>query len=307
MKLDSYNYLKSEEAEVTRIISRIPEERWIEKASFEGRLESIQEELAGMEPTKPKRTATLTFRGDPVRGSEAISADFASKVTGFFNDAVTAIAASLNDRLGYMGRIPGKRDNQLYISGTAIGSFGFEFEIPDAREESDNAEATTQDALNRLMKIFRTGEKGDDEELAQIVDEVHPRAAAKVSELLEFMVSEKAYCALRAGEEEFRFQSLQNLKKTAANIKSDRIRKGEKEFEGVFSGSLPDSREFEFKPSDGLHSWKGRIGAEIDDAEKLYPYLRRPVKVSLAYTQVGDARPRYTLESLTKIQSLSDE
>lgn len=306
MKLNPYDYLRAEEQELQRILAGIPEERWIERLSFKGRLNSIQEELKGMEPPAQRRTAKLTFRGDPVRGSEAISADFASKVTRFFNDAVTSIAASLNDRLGNMGRIPDKQGKQLYITGTALGSFGFEFQLPD-EEELDERDASTADALGTLVELFKAGEKGNDEELAEIVDEVHPRAAAKVHEMLEFMLREKAYCSLMSGDEEFRFASLASLEKASANLKSDRIEKGKAEFEGEFRGSLPDYREFEFKPNDQSHSWKGRIGAEIEDPDTLYPYLRRQVKVSLEFTKVGHSRPRYTLESLEAITIQSEE
>lgn len=306
MSVEPYTYLKSEEQEVTRILGRIPEERWIERMTFEGRLKSIQAELEGMEPSKPKRTASLTFRGDPVRSSEAISADFASKVTRLFNDAVTTISASLNDNLGHMGRIPDKRATELYITGTALGSFGFEFEIPDPSEDRTQGGASTQNALDSFVEILRSGEKGDDEELAQVVDKVHPRAAGKVFEMLDFMAKEKAYCALTNGDNEFRFANLSSLEKAAANLKSDRIKKGEEVFEGQFSGSLPDSREFEFKANDSANSWKGRIGAEIDDAEKLYPYLRRPVKVKFRFTKVGHARPRYTLTDLAGIEELPE-
>lgn len=306
--MNPYDYLKSEEQEVQRILDHIPEDRWIERASFQGRLETIQTELEGMEPTKSKRIASLTFRGEPVRGSEAISADFASKVTNFFNDAVTSIAASHNDRLGHKGRIPDKQGKQLYITGMAIGSFGFEFELPDdTKDESVKGDASTADALSTLVELFKAGENGDDEELAEIVDEVHPRAAAKVHEMLEFMLREKAYCSLVFGDDEFRFSSLSSLKKATANLKSDRIEKGAKDFEGEFKGSLPDYREFEFKPNDQSNSWKGRIGAEIEDPDTLYPYLRKQVKVSLQFTRVGHARPRYTLESIAAITELPEE
>lgn len=302
--MNPYDLLKSEEQEVERIIARLPEERWIERASFQGRLESIQTELKGMELPKEKLTAQLTFRGDPVRSSEAISADFASKVTRFFNDAVTSIAASLNDRLGHMGRIPDKQGNQLYITGTALGSFGFEFELPSKQNSENAPEASTDDALSTLIEVFRVGVSGDDEELGSIVDEIHPRAAAKVFEMLDFMEKEKAYCSLSCGQEQFRFKHLDDLKKAAAAVKSDRIQKGKESFEGELSGSLPDSREFEFKPNDNSNSWKGRIGAEIDDPEKLRPYLFRPIKIELEYVKVGHARPRYTLSQLAEIHPI---
>jgi hypothetical protein len=51
MTLDPYIYLQAEEQEVKRLLARISGERWIERMSFEGRLKSIQAELAEMTPT----------------------------------------------------------------------------------------------------------------------------------------------------------------------------------------------------------------------------------------------------------------
>ena len=137
MTYKEYSFLKSDENEVLKILEGIAEDDWIARMSFQGRLESIREKLEGVDPPSAPEKAILTFRGKPVKGSESITADFASKATIYFNDAVAAIAASMSDKLGYMGQIADKKENQLLITGMAKGSFGFEYEIPSASNKNE--------------------------------------------------------------------------------------------------------------------------------------------------------------------------
>ena len=55
-------------------------------------------------------------------------AEFGAKVINTFADAIAAIGASQTTALGTRGVIPGRDDYQLLITGTALGSFGFELE-----------------------------------------------------------------------------------------------------------------------------------------------------------------------------------
>ena len=98
--------------------------------SLESRLESAKAALATL-PYHLATKARLTFRGKPVFGSHGIAADFGGKAADAFSDAFAAVAAGLKEGLRYMGPIPNRDKNQLLITGTAIGSFGFEFELPE--------------------------------------------------------------------------------------------------------------------------------------------------------------------------------
>lgn len=93
-------------------------------------------------------------------GSHGVVADFASKAAGFFTDAFTAVAAGLAENLRYMGPIPDKEKNQLLITGTAIGSFGFEFELPppELALQSDQLPSDRAESAMEKLGVCRTYE-----------------------------------------------------------------------------------------------------------------------------------------------------
>ena len=118
-------FLASEISELESLLAHLPESHVIERMSLMSRLDSVRESLAAM-PAQTTQKARLTFRGKPVFGSHGISIDFASKASGLFSSAFSAILAELKGGdLQDMGPIPDKDKNQLLLTGTALGSFGF--------------------------------------------------------------------------------------------------------------------------------------------------------------------------------------
>ncbi|NKF31800.1 hypothetical protein HER21_35785, partial [Pseudomonas sp. BGM005] len=117
-------------------------------------------------------TARLTFRGKPVSGSHGIAAEFAGKAARAFSDAFNAISAGMRENLNYMGPIPEKGKNRLLITGTAVGSFGFEFEVPSASPDAASGKQP-HDALYSLQRLMEVSAEGADEEIAELVQVVH--------------------------------------------------------------------------------------------------------------------------------------
>lgn len=301
--MNAYHTLSAEKKELEDILAEIPAGNVIERASFEARLEAVRNSLSTTEVPKAIKTAALTFRGAPVIGSRAIAADFTAKVTSFFNDAVTAIAAGLQDNLKYMGKIPHKKDNQLFITGTAVGSFGFEFEVPANDTENDlfPESSPSAEALDRLLRLFDITANGDDDALAEVVDEIHPRAVKKVAELLDYTAKEQAWCGLSYADRSFRFRDLHQLENSVARMREDNIKEFTEEIRGIFVGILPKSRHFEFESLNGSKEIKGRISPEIESPECLNEQLNKSVTVSFQVVQVGQGRPKFTLPNIESI------
>ncbi len=301
--MDAYQTLSAEKKQLEAILEEIPADDVIERASFEARLARVDEGLSNLTPSSPVKKASLTFRGAPVIGSRAIAADFTARVTSLFNDAVAAIAAGLQDNLKYMGKIPHKKDNRLFITGTAIGSFGFEFEVPASDTEDDlfPESSPAAEALDRLLKVFEITASGDDEALAEVVDEIHPRAVKKIAEMLDYTAKERAWCGLSFAGHSFRFRDHQQLETAAARVREDNIKERTEEIEGVFTGVLPKSRHFEFRSLDGTKDIKGRVSADIEAPEKLNERLGKAFRVTFDVVQVGQGRPKYTLPDLDRL------
>lgn len=291
------NVISSEIAEIEGILATMPQSEVIARISFESRLRSAKAALATISNSPVVKKATLTFRGKSVVASHGIAADFGTKAAGAFSDAFSAVAAALTESLQYMGPIPDKAKNQLLITGTAIGSFGFEFELPPQKTDLPHA-GLADEALQKLQELLKISAEGSDDEVAELVEEVHPRAARKVADFLAYLVQHQALCGLEFESKFFRFDSSEQLEVSAERLQEGNIREQEEEFIGSFAGMLPSGRLFEFNVADGSPTIKGKVAADIEDPDLINrEWLKHPAKIKLSVIQVGKGRPRYTLKS----------
>ena len=297
--------LSSEIMELESILASIPQESVIERLAFEERLASAKSVLQRLPLDHLQEKARLTFRGRPVFGSHGIAADFGSRAAGSFADAFAAVVAGLNESLRYMGPIPDKAKNQLLITGTAVGSFGFEFELPSQRDELFPKTDRTEEALEKMQTLLRVSAEGTDDEVTELVDAIHPRAVKKVAEFLEYLAQQQAWCGLEFKEQFFRYQDIEQLQFSAERLKEENIHETDEEYRGEFQGVLPYSRTFEFKLVDQSGILKGKVDIAIEDPDLLNrEWLHKLVDVRLHVIQVGQGRPRFTLSELSAIRLL---
>jgi len=310
MSYDEYIYISSEIKELESLLARIPERNAINRVGLEARLKSAREAIVGFDLTQLPQKARLTFRGRPVFGSYGVSADFASKAAGFFTDAFSAVVAGITENLRYMGPIPDKQKNQLLITGTAIGSFGFEFELPKVGAEEPLEQAALfpipnrpEDAMQKLEQLFHVAAEGSDDDIAELVEEIHPRAVKKAAEFLGYISEHEAWCGLEFKERFFRFSGIDQVRSSAERLTSNNIKESDDSFTGEFQGVLPKGRTFEFKLRDQEGVLRGKVGPEIENADVLNrDFLHKLVNVKLHVIQVGQGRPRYTLQKLEDIK-----
>jgi len=308
MNHDEYIYVSSEIKELESLLAKIPKQKAINRIGLESRLKTAKEAIAGFHPDESPLKVRLTFRGRPVFGSHGVSADFASKASGYFTDAFSAVVAGITENLRYMGPIPDKEKNQLLITGTAIGSFGFEFELPKVPVEQQQSllplPNRPEDAMEKLEKLFQVAAEGTDDDIAELVEEIHPRAVKKAAEFLGYISEQEAWCGLEFKENVFRFSGIEQVRISAERLESKNIKESDDSFTGEFQGILPKGRTFEFKLHDQKGVLRGKVGPDIDDADVLNrEFLHNLVNVKLHVIQVGQGRPRYTLQTLNDIKS----
>jgi len=307
MNHEAYLAISSEIKELESLLADIPEENAIERMGLEARLATARAAIADVSEDRSGAKARLVFRGRPVFGSHGIAADFAAKAAGAFTDAVAVAAAGIADNLKYMGPIPDKQKNQLLITGTAIGSFGFEFEIP----KSDNKELFEEPggaeiALEKVQQLFQLATEGSDDEVAELVDDIHPRAVKKAVDFLEYIAGQDAWCGLEFRGHLFRFQGIDQLQRSVDRLREDNIHEEKTTFSGEFQGVLPDNRTFEFKLSDEKTIIRGKVGPDIGDADIINrEFLHVLVTIQLHVIRVGQGRPRFTLQSMNDVKPLS--
>lgn len=286
--------LRSEIGILEAMLARIPAGRVIQRAGLMGRVARLREELARL-PPEGKRL-DLTFRGEPVEGSRSIVAEFAGRALAAFSEAVATIAASFETDLGPTGRLPGNGDRSLRIVGPALGSFGFEMEIPPALAPEPQMSLLPgganpmELAVELAMTLIEVAQDVDEERLSDVIADVHPRAAGKVREFVRIVVDRRATFNVRMGTRRAGFVEIDAGRRMLDSLRAEDVTDESRTVEGQL-WVLPHGRQFELKVGDKL--LKGRLGRSIADPSTLPAGMR--VEAQIRETSVRAARPRYTL------------
>lgn len=279
----------------------------IEKMSISARIENIESQIRQYtEPIRLPAKVRLTFRGKPVCESKGIFADFGMNAVGRFSEAVATVAASLSGPLAWTGPIPNRSTNQLLITNTAVGSFGFELEeyqpiIPILDEPS-----LVEIAIEQTATLLQ-GARGTDDDLADALAEMDPRATASVRYFLQTVADAEAAFTLTFNETPIRFSDAGEVLMVLERISQDRIREEQIELEGEFQGVLPKRRTFEFKIRDTAEVIAGKVSKHVQDPDEINRMLHLPVKIQVTLTQVGSGRPRYALLALPVAEAESPQ
>ena len=149
----------------------------------------------------------------------------------------------------------------------------------------------------KMQSLFEASAMGSDDDVAELVDAIHPRAVKKISEFLGILLQYQAWCGLEFKNKIFRFESIDQLIKSADRLEEGNIKANQKMYQGMFVGVLPNGRSFEFQTPNEL--LKGKIGLSIEDPDVIISeWLKRSANITLDVVQVGNGRPRYTLNTL---------
>lgn len=289
-------HLLGERSALQRMIADTPEEEVLDRGSLIARLEEVEYQIAQVQidEREPAR-ARLTFKGRPVIDSHGIFADFGMKAVNSFTEAVAAVAASLTAPLAAMGPIPNREQNQLLITSTALGSFGFELEEYRLGQLTLDDQSTVELALERTQNLLQGSTDPDDELLADSAAELDQRALDKVRAFINTLAESDATCTLQFRNRAFRFTDSGQVRRSLQRMSQDNLHEEEQILKGEFQGVLPKRRTFEFKLQETDEVIAGKIGPAIATADEFNAHLYRPVSVRLMVTRVGNGRPRYLL------------
>lgn len=302
MNQNQYNNLLAEINTVKDFLEKMPENRFLERMSFEARLNDLQNQLERVDVLRINKKAIITFRGKPVDRSHGIAADFSGKAINGLNEMVTSVVASLNNNLNLMGPIPNRDQHQLMITGTAVGSFGFELELPKPNYDIFAEKNGVETALSDIQSLLRETIDGTDDDIGNIISKIHPRAVRKISDFLVILQKNEALFAMEYDKDIFRVETDEQLEAIINRLDNSNIREEYETYEGVFQGFLPDSRTFEFVDRSNQEIIKGKIDASIPNPEAINKdYLNKLVKVTFNVVQFGQAKPKYSLLNLADI------
>jgi hypothetical protein len=295
MNRDEYRQLLAERSSLQSMLAGIPVDAVLDRGSIEARLHEVVRQITAVEAdTRAPARARLTFRGRPVVGSHGIFAEFGMAAVKAFTDAVSMMAAALARPLAPTGPIPNRDQNQLLITSTAVGSFGFEIEEHREGQLLLDDESAVAEALAQTQRLLE-GTVGTDDELTDAAAGVDPRVIVALEGFLNTLATSEAVCALEYGDRKFSFQDVGEIRSGAKRLAQDNLHEEEESFDGEFQGILPKRRTFEFKLAGEDTVIAGKIGSNIADPDALNRHLHRKTRITVGATRVGKGRPRYVL------------
>jgi len=293
------NQLLAERSALERMIADTPADEVIDLRSLRARLDVVNRELEKQPlDTREPVKARLTFRGRPVVGSHGIFAEFGVTATKAFTDAIALLAASFETDLAATGPIPNRTQNQLLITSTAVGSFGFELE--EHREDllPLEDESALAQALNKAQELLYGSAAGSDDELTDAASGQDPRAVAALRDFLKKLADNEAVCAVTVGGKAFSFSDVGEVQRSLTRLGRENLHEQPKSFAGAFQGALPKRRTFEFRVARTGEVIVGKIGPAITEPSVINRHLEQAIDIRLVETRVGQGRPRYVLNEL---------
>jgi len=194
--------------------------------------------------------------------------------------------------------LPNRENFRLLITGTALGSFGFELEEAPREDLLYPEGSLVESAIEQTQKILQAS-LGTDDELTEAIAEADPRAVDSVRTFLQAVADEEATCALEFKKEVFRFKDVGQIRRSEARLKKENIHEADLPLSGQFLGVLPHRRTFEFEIAETQEIVTGKVGPAIADAGEINQNLNRPVTIQVHTKKAGTGRPSYTLLSYT--------
>jgi hypothetical protein len=293
--------LLAEASFLTEQLDQIGPEAKLTRRSLQSRLDDINELIADYKESQEPARAIVTFRGRPVLGTHGIMADFGSSIAKAFSDAVSTVAASIDGPLNAMGPIPNKERNRLLITGTATGSFGFEFEEmapPPLQQDQRSAVAV---AIQRTQLLIQSTTESD-EILADNILNTDQRAIEKVKSFLKILSDAEATCAIEREGARFSFSNIEQVQASLDRLSEDNIHEDVIVVNGTMLGSIPGRRQFEFRPDDQGASIYGTVGRQIEEPGIALGRWGSRFKATINVTRVGNGQPKYQLIRLDRLE-----
>ena len=306
MTTQEYRRILAERSALDNLLDQLPVSSVIERQGLELRRKEVEEMLASHRP--PHREAarvSLTFRGRPAVGSRGLLVDFGTAAVKAFADAVTAVGASQTGPLKSRGAVPHRENYRLLITGTALGSFGFELE-ETAHEALFRDHSPVEIAIKRTMWILEAT-IGTDEILTEAVFDADPRALKAVRAFLKTMADQEAACTLEFKDSVFRFTDANQVRRSERRLRRDSVDEVEEEISGRFQGVLPVGRTFEFLNERTGRVIAGKIGFAVRDPAAINESLDHPAVIKVRSRQIGRAGKRYVLLAYRDVRRDGEE
>ncbi len=251
--------------------------------------------------------AILYFAGRPVRGSQGIDAEFASKILKSVQEMTDVEFLHRKQGILQRGRMPDASEARLLLTALPRGSFGLEL----VQADSSDLVSTQQlgDSLQHVADLVRAAGDSDAEYDAALED-APERLLPKLREFFETLQRYDARLRLVTGDREIALDNVQiaaGVERVAATESSEE----NLALAGAFRGATLDTWRFDFKPVEG-DPISGRMGETLTEAavREMLTQVDRPAigtfrRIALT-PRGGTPRWRYELLSLQPQQQIEN-
>ena len=222
MNYKEYIFTASEITQLEYMLSIMPDDLNVERIGLEYRLKKARQRLEGVcIPPRPKSVHVAFRGGGAVVNGVGINANFAGKTTTAFAESTAIIIAGSTGQLKDTGAIPQRGLGQQLVSGVTSGSFGFQIELPHSTAtDGRNGQIynPAERAVEMIQDLLETSVEGEDNDLAELTGQMHPRAVRKVAEFLEILRTNGAQVAIGCNGREVALRDEEEVEKAAKKL-----------------------------------------------------------------------------------------
>ena len=284
-------YLQADRGNLQRQLTALGDRPSLKRRGLMHRLEEVNRELERVTNEDSYfASGELTFNGNSVIGTTAIKASFAAKALAEFEHTVSVTAATLDrtTAINTRGLVSGQREQQLFITDIARGSFGFRLE---ERTEQSPASQTTlaaksdlSQALELILELIEAGSDASDERFAEAILRTNDRVRSALRSFAEVLVRNETTCALTTGGKRFRFAEIQQVEKLLNRLAEENVRQERVTLTGMLF-TLPTGHRFELRDDLG-EVWSGRADSSLE-VDTLANFAHQRVTIEAEKSVIG--------------------
>jgi hypothetical protein len=253
--------LQDDLAFVERQLGRHPDPHDTVRFMWEQRREALRAELASPEAqTAMRASVALVFEGSPVRGSEEIRLDFATKALDNYQAFVSSLAAErAGAELGARGRLPAAFSSKLFIRDMVRGSVGFVLEEPQGPQR-DLIETALHESVQEATRVLRdlSNSAHFEERLTQLT----PRTVEAIKRMVKLLHDADAETKIVGDTEELTLDQ-EGTASLYARLRELEVVERRDTREGQLLGLFPQRQQYEFRPADGSPVLYGPVSEEL--------------------------------------------
>jgi hypothetical protein len=231
---------------------------------WEQRRDALKEELGQVE-AKPNTRANvaLIFDGNPVRGSEDIRVDFATKALDNYQMIISSLMAErAGAEVRSRGKLPSAFSSKLFIRDMMRGSVGFILEEPSS-DQSELVGTPLHDTVEEATRIFRDLSASENAAFEERVTALAPRTLDAIKKMAKVLHDAGAETTIVGDTEEFSLDQRTTASLYTRLNELEVTERSEKR-EGHLLGLFPERRQYEFRPSDGSPVFYGPVSEVLD-------------------------------------------